>query len=206
MRGRIDGRTALVTAACIGLVLAPLGVKAATDSVVIRDNNTQQRANVSGGELHVGDGNGALTVNGTVQVSRDQDNERVIPGSSNRFYVARATLDVDPAPIGFEISGDLKLFITNLTLANSSDSADADVEIRAVRLEGAQTCETAGTFAFVTRVNLAPNETLHLAYPQALVVNEELSQDQFCVVATRGDTETAQPDNPVFITLNGYTL
>ena len=46
-------------------VLAPVGVVAATNAVKIQDGNGSSKAQVDAGSLRVGDGEGAMTVNGT---------------------------------------------------------------------------------------------------------------------------------------------
>lgn len=68
---RFTGRqlTTMVVAACIAVVAAPVGAMAATGSLInIADPaNAAQVAHVdASGHLYVGDGSGALTVDGTV--------------------------------------------------------------------------------------------------------------------------------------------
>jgi hypothetical protein len=71
---RLNGRqiTTIVVAICIAIVAFPVGVFAAANasSVTIADpTHPKQKVHVEGGKLLVGDGSGALTVDGGVSVS-----------------------------------------------------------------------------------------------------------------------------------------
>jgi hypothetical protein len=206
MPGRVDGRTALIAAACIGLVLAPLGVEAATDNVVIKDADSNKRADVSGGELHVGDGNGPLTVNGNLDVSTRPDTERVLPGaSSDRFVQAGGIMTDTPVALTNALAGDQQLRVSSITVANSS-AASADVVIEAVAPDDPSNCTGAGSLrARVARVIVGPRETVHLTYPHPIVVNEVEATD-YCVNASRGNRNEPSAVEDVFIALNGYMI
>ena len=67
---------AVVSAATIALLL-PVGAQAAGQLMTIVDPQTNAKARVDAGELRVGDGDGALTVNGTID-TREFDVNRLL--------------------------------------------------------------------------------------------------------------------------------
>ena len=58
-----------VTVATVMALLMPVGAQAAGQLMTIVDANSDAKAQVDSGKLRVGDGNGAMTVNGTVGTS-----------------------------------------------------------------------------------------------------------------------------------------
>ena len=58
-----------VVAMALVVALVPAGVRAAGDLVSLVDGDGNSKAQVDGGKLRVGDGNGPLTVNGKVVVA-----------------------------------------------------------------------------------------------------------------------------------------
>jgi hypothetical protein len=60
---------ALLAVAAVVAIALPIGVKAASTLVVIKDANTQEKAQVESGKLIVGDPNGRLGVNARTRAS-----------------------------------------------------------------------------------------------------------------------------------------
>jgi hypothetical protein len=102
-------------------VLAPVGVVAATNAVKIQDGNGSSKAQVDAGSLRVGDGEGAMTVNGT-------GNNGNVPVQGN--VGVPGGVNVNGGSVGVSgVSGDVSTVAKPTTILAQGDcdtSADAD--------------------------------------------------------------------------------
>ena len=135
-----------VTVATVMALLLPVGAQAAGQLMTIVDADTNARAQVEDGRLRVGDGNGAMTVNGAV--------------------AARPAPPAEPFSVvgtGFDTSGRFSLgsgtvAITDLvfTQRNDNDTAIA-VSVWLVRDGGNGDCTDPGAFIkWVLRFSYLP--------------------------------------------------
>ena len=121
------------TVATVIVLLLPVGAQAAGQLMTIVDADSATKAHVDGGKLRVGDGNGAMTVNGQV--------------------AARPALPASP----FSISGDTttgsefvnlgrgRIAITDVVLSQGNDSGAAiTVSVDLYREGGDGNCTTTG--------------------------------------------------------------
>jgi hypothetical protein len=84
--------TMLVVALLVAMVFGPVTARAAGTLVSIVDPSTGAKAHVSSGKLEVGDGDGALTINGNVKATFPQP--QPIAGTVNVQNTAEAPLHV----------------------------------------------------------------------------------------------------------------
>ena len=104
--------TVLVVAVCLAITLAPVGVMAATGQLVnITDPvNTASKARVDGSKLRVGDGDGAMSVDGRVAAAMS------VPGRP--FAVSMGIAELSPDLVVVKRKGKDRLALTSAVLSN----------------------------------------------------------------------------------------
>jgi hypothetical protein len=141
----------------LGVVLLPTGVQAVGQLMSIVDEDSDaDLAQVDAGSLRVGDGSGALTVDGTVQAD--------LPlGTSS---LANGIPSNSRARITGPIAAGGRFAIGSLTLYGASTTASVVLEVRHT-VSG--NCSSSGTLLIARAVaSIVPGQTLHLPYPLPL--------------------------------------
>jgi hypothetical protein len=101
-------------------VLAPVGVVAATNAVKIQDGNGSSKAQVDAGSLRVGDGEGAMTVNGT-------GNNGNVPVQGN--VGVPGGVNVNGGSVGVSgVSGDVSTVAKPTTILAQGDCDSSSVD------------------------------------------------------------------------------
>lgn len=167
----MDGRTMLVSGAFLGVLLAPLGVEAATDSVTIKDPGSASKANVNKGKLEIGDGKGPLTVNGAVKVTNQpavQRVEVVTPGEPRNRFSRLETVNEDPVMLTGALTGESQLFVNTVTVTNES-AGPVTLLISTFASETQDTCD-GPILENYARIAVPQGETTHATYPDHIVL------------------------------------
>ena len=175
---------ALAFAFVLGIAIAPMAADAAqTVSAFITDPVDQaSQARVDAGSLRVGDGSGGLTVDGSVGA------QPALPTNVFQDYVRL----VGPTPTEKAVFGPAQpgegLAISSLTLRNQGSNP---VEFAADRytVPDGEGCDFgAGGVSFLLQVRVGPEETIHLPFPQPLLVTSV--GETWCLLFTRFGSET----------------
>lgn len=143
---------AIVGSVCAAVVLAPVGVMAATGSLVnITDPyNSRARARVDSGKVRVGDGNGALTVDGTVKTS----------DASVLLYQAPATYDCTASSAGTSL-GTFDVSRYRALRLSVESSVNNQTIIAAYARAGTQVITKAPLINWTVPANQAAHYVLH---------------------------------------------
>jgi hypothetical protein len=164
--------TALVLAVLLAVVLVPVGAQAAqVVSAIITDPAGTNKAHVdASGSLQVGDGSGALTIDGDVSVDGAVSSQPTAPAEPFEDFSRLLPNGQTGEFIFGPVEADTKLAITSITVANHGpNDEEALVSSYAVH---ALDCESPGAGVdFHADVVVPAGETIHLAYPQPLVVS-----------------------------------
>jgi hypothetical protein len=175
---------ALALAFVVGVAIAPMAADAAQSvSAFITDPvNQASQARVDGGSLRVGDGSGGLTVDGTVAA------QPVLPANVFQQYVRL----VGPTPQEETVFGPAQpgegLAISSLTIRNQGPNP---VEFTAdlFTIPDGEGCDfEGGGVSFLLQVRTGPEETIHLPFPQPLLVSS--SSQTWCLIFSRFGNET----------------
>jgi hypothetical protein len=194
MRAGIDGRTALLTAACIGLVLAPLGVEAATDNVVLKDAHSDKKATVSRGALRVGDGDGPLTINGRVRVTNQTQRVEVVTPNepANRSNLITNVATAEAERLTAELPPEGRYLLSTVTVANDGPDP-VTIVVSAAQSVVPGACD-GGEIAILSRVRVPGNETVHVAYPDHVQAGPYLQEEEGWCLITHLTPESPVPD------------
>jgi len=206
--GSVRESVALVVALLLAMMMAPVAATAAGTLVSIVDPSSGAKAHVSDGKLQVGDGSGALTINGNVNVG-NLPNPQPVAGTVNVRQAAGApALAVQvqntagaPVPVSgmFTVTAPQDPWhafvqgnnVTTLTLFDSP-GADTDLAISSftivnggdvvatVKVEISGNCQAAPA-GEITELTVGPMQTSHVEYPQPLVAH--LATGNACVLA-----------------------
>jgi len=184
------GRSVGIAVALMAVVvLAPAGVRAAGTLVTLVDPQTSSKAHVTDGKLEIGDGTGALTVNGGVRVTNTVGAPIPVtvgndtftikpPGSPWTDFVSAAPNQ--PGTLFDSNQSPLDLSISSLTAVNGGDVAGV------VTFTYSPTCSAAGGGnTTLTELTVGPGQTAHLEYPQPLV--RHLGTDDCVLVQVSGN-------------------
>jgi hypothetical protein len=184
------GLVAVVVA--IATVLAVLGsqlgsVEAAPNpkDVIIADPLDGTQARVDGaGTLRVGDGTGPLTIDGQVSSfpgipgTRLQRSAQIVPPPS----------ETDQFVFLAPFSSTQQFAVTSITVANVGNTSGGFAMYTTEVLQGGSDCQDRGTnFQDALRVDVQPNESLHMAFPAPYVFGPNTTQDgpqAWCLVVT----------------------
>jgi hypothetical protein len=160
---RFTGRqiTAMVIAICAAVVLVPVGAMAATGSLVnITDPVARShKARVdTAGRLKVGDGSGALTVDGTVRVASP-----VTTWYATKLLTSGSTFDVP-----FVGPTTARIDITSLTVSGSA-TGDQHVDLKIAQVGSSATnCNTPLSTAIVWQSGQRDIAPITVAFPTPL--------------------------------------
>ena len=152
---KITGRqlTVMVVAVCAAAVLTPTAVYAVTGSAVnITDPvYSSSKARVSAGKLQVGDGSGALSVDGTVRVNDGSgaltvDGTVVAADPATSFAVTGEGLDNGNSPVLIrDTAANAGVAIGSIVLSHIAGSGVATVRLRANHPTTPGNCAAGGT-------------------------------------------------------------
>jgi hypothetical protein len=177
---RFTGRqiTVVVVAIAVAIISFPVGVYAAaiTKVGIVDPSNTSRVAHVSGGKLEVGDGSGALTVNGTV-----------LPYDAATVFTVFHDLTGGTPLVKSGVPAGSKIMITSITASNFGPSpASADIQLQV----GADAnCQGGVVGARTYSAAMNAYATVAASFPTPLVTNR-------CAVLNMGDAVT--------VTVTGY--
>ena len=177
-----------VTVATVMALLLPVGAQAAGQLMTIVDADSQAKAQVEGGKLRVGDGNGALTVNGALAA------RPALP--ADPFSVTGTQTSSDPAPV---VSlGRGRIAVTDVVVSHSNTNSEPmGIQMQLWRTGDAGNCSAlGGLIKTVLPYNRLPaNETLAIqlstpvvatARPVCLVINADNSTGRYFVYTITG--------------------
>jgi hypothetical protein len=179
---KITGRqlTIMVVAVCAAAVLTPAAVYATTGNAVnITDPvNASQKARVIGGKLAVGDGSGALTVDGAV-VAKE-------PASFSAFK--RVVNNGNDELVIRDIAAGGRISLGTLVMSRVTGSTPIIVQLRTFKPNTAHACTGAGLVAReIGQFSLGANATSTVNWSPSLRVPTNASE--VCLVAfTNGGT------------------
>jgi hypothetical protein len=147
----------LLAAVVLGAVVAPVGAHAAGQLVSIVDSQSDtDMALVDAGRLRVGDGSGALTVDGTVTT---------VPAVPSQFDDTR-TLGTQAVAL-FAVSSTQRIAINSFSFFSASTSLKVVLEVR--DLPGGGPCSPTATLRATRTIALvAPSQTLFMPFPEPL--------------------------------------
>lgn len=189
-RRRFSNRqvVAMVAAGCAAVILAPAGAIAATSAFTLADPvHPAQKARVdSHGALKVGDGNGALTVDGTVST---------FPASrafTANFYLNGGT----SVKLRSGLAAGTKIMMTSLTITPAGAAPNLPAQISIWKQDGADAnCNggtpSASTWYYAANANW-PN-TNGMSFPQPVIVADR------CARVFNNGSESA------YVNITGYT-
>jgi hypothetical protein len=206
---KITGRqlTVMVVAVCAAAVLTPTAVYAVTGNAVnVTDPyNASQKARVSGGKLTVGDGVGALTVDGTVRVG-DGSGALTVDGTTVSADPSTAwSVYADIANNGTDIlllkdlAANAGATIGSITLSNTAASV-VKVQLMARHPNSANVCTGPGVVQDYYQLYAVPaNDTRTIAFSPRLRVPKLGAESCLFLYVTGSGTDT------VSITATGAT-
>ena len=152
---KITGKqlTVMVVAVCAAAVLTPTAVYAVTGSAVnITDPVTAtSKARVISSRLAVGDGSGALTVDGTVHVN-DGSGPLTVDGTvstepATSFTVTGEGTDDGSSPVLIRnTAANVGVSIGSIVLSHIAGAGAATVRLRAIHPNTTGNCSAGGTF------------------------------------------------------------
>lgn len=195
----------IVVSVSAAMILTPVGVMAAASQITIKDPNSASQVQVDTGKLRVGDGTGALTVDGTVKVT-DGSGGMTVNGTLGSQMAPQTNskgtqgfVTITPAntrELLFAGVGPTKINLTSVILAASGPNpGSVTVRLHAyIRKDSASgDCETLDGFAAGERfAAVVPvGQTINLTFPSTLRWTEYAdANDYYCIVA---ETSNATP-------------
>lgn len=188
----------VVVSVCAAMILTPVGVMAAASQLVtLKDPTTTSKARVDAGKVRVGDGSGAVTVDGTVKVT-DGAGTLGVDGTVDARMVAPAkpwnqindlTLHAgDTRRPMTARTGATKLNLTSVTVA-AEGANPGSIELLVIAYVKTDStsgdCETLSGFGAAERFTLIVpvGETINVTYPSPLQWTAYAdANDYYCIV------------------------
>lgn len=190
--------TIMVVAVCAAAVLTPAAVYAATGSAVnITDPvTTTQKARVIGSKLAVGDGSGALTVDGTVRVN-DGSGALTVDGSTVALDPTTAwTVYADIANNGTDklllrdLAANAGATIGSITLSNTSSNV-VKVQLFARHPSTPGVCTSSGLVQnYYQLYSVLPNDTRTITFAPRFRVPKLSSESCLFMYVTGSGADT----------------
>ena len=191
--------TAIVGAIVVAAVLVPVGVRATTNSVLITDpSHPAQQAHVIDGRLQIGDGSGPLTIDGNILS---------VPGQAPTYFSKTVHMSFLTSSLALILGPDkegTRYAITSVTLTNDGTQNNyLDESVGVIAGSDKTGCNNLNSSPDgPVYVAIPWQQTVHLAYPQALITRGQPNPE--CLVAAVDIGTSGGWD--VHINVTGYRL